>query len=219
MNDQLFLKFPNYQTYEKENFYVSESNKKAFDFIESWPKWIRKIVNIYGPIGSGKTHLSSILKNKTTFYKINASDLNEESFLISKTKELLILENLNENIQENILFSLWNTAIQDNKYILITSEKPINFYKFKLKDLKSRIDSTLSIGIELPSDDLIGVIIAKNFSDKQIKIEKKHIEFIIKRIDRSYEKITQFISTLDKYSLKKGSPFGLKLIKEVLKMI
>jgi len=219
MNDQLFLKFPSYQTYEKENFYVSESNQKAFNFVETWPKWIRKIVNIYGPSGSGKTHLSSILKNKTTFYETNAKDLSEESFLKYKTKELLILENLNENIPEKILFSLWNTAIQDNKYVLITSKKPINFYKFNLKDLKSRINSTLSIGIELPSDDLISVIIAKNFSDKQIKIEKKHIEFIIKRIDRSYEKITQFISTLDKYSLKKGSPFGLKLIKEVLKMI
>ena len=58
-----------------------------------------------------------------------------------------------------------------------------------------------------------------NFSDKQIKVEKKHIDYIIKRIDRSYEKISQFILTLDKYSLKKGTPFSLKLIKEVLKMI
>ena len=59
----------------------------------------------------------------------------------------------------------------------------------------------------------------KNFSDRQIKVEKKHIDYIIKRIDRSYEKISQFILVLDKYSLKKGAPFGLKMIKEVLKMI
>jgi chromosomal replication initiation ATPase DnaA len=75
------------------------------------------------------------------------------------------------------------------------------------------------IGINLPSDDLISVILAKNFSDKQIKVEKKHIDYIIKRIDRSYEKISQFISILDKHSLKKNNPFNLKLIKEVLKMI
>ena len=75
------------------------------------------------------------------------------------------------------------------------------------------------MGINLPSDDLISVILAKNFSDKQIKVEKKHIDYIIKRIDRSYEKISQFISILDKYSLKKGNPYSLKLIKEELKMI
>jgi chromosomal replication initiation ATPase DnaA len=88
-----------------------------------------------------------------------------------------------------------------------------------LPDLKSRANSSIIIGINLPSDDLISVILAKNFSDKQIKIEKKHIDYIIKRIDRSYEKISQFILTLDKYSLKKRKPFSLKLIKEVLKMM
>ena len=114
---------------------------------------------------------------------------------------------------------MWNIALQDNKYLLITSSKPINSYKFKLADLNSRLRSIVTIGVKLPSDDLIGVILTKNFSDKQIKVEKKHIEYIIKRIDRSYEKISQFILTLDKYSLKKGSPFSLKLIKEVLKMM
>ena len=88
-----------------------------------------------------------------------------------------------------------------------------------MTDLKSRVRSCISVGIKLPSDDLISVMLAKNFSDRQVQVEKKHIEYIIKRIDRSYEKISSFISVLDKYSLKKGSPFSLKLIKEVLKMI
>ena len=109
-----------------------------------------------------------------------------------KIKEALVVENLNEKIPENILFSICNAALQDNKYILITSIKPLNSYKFKLPDLKSRIDSGAFIGINLPSDDLISVII---------------------------EKIAQFISTLEKYSLKKGSSFNFKLIKEVINMI
>ena len=215
MNDQLILKFPKNLVFKKEDYYVSQSNQEAYDFIVSWPKWIKRIVNIYGPTGSGKTHLASILKNKTRCMQIESKDLKDKIFLEFKTKEALILENLDEKISEKLLFSLWNHALQDNKYLLIPSKKPISLYKFKLKDLKSRV----SIGIKLPDDDLISVIIAKNFSDKQIKVEKKHIDYIIKRIDRSYEKISQFILTLDKYSLKKGTPFSLKLIKEVLKMI
>ena len=219
MSDQLILKFPTHQAYKKEDFYVSPSNQEAYDFINSWPKWIKRIINIFGPVGSGKTHLASILKNKTTFLQVDSSKLNQKTFLKFKTKEALIIENLDEKISEKLLFSLWNSALQDNKYLLITSKQPINSYKFKLQDLVSRVNSSLIIGIKLPSDDLISVILAKNFSDKQIKVEKKHIDYIIKRIDRSYEKISQFILTLDKYSLKKGSPFSLKLIKEVLKMI
>ena len=219
MNDQLILKFPTHRAYKKEDFYVSPSNQEAYDFINNWPKWIKRIINIFGPSGSGKSHLASILKNKTSCLKIDSSEINEKIFLKFKTKEALIIENLNEKVSEELLFSLWNLTLQDNKYLLITSIKPISSYKFKLRDLISRVKSSLAIGIDLPGDDLISVILAKNFSDKQIKVEKKHIDYIIKRIDRSYEKISQFILTLDKYSLKKGSPFSLKLIKEVLKMI
>ena len=219
MNDQLILKFPSHQAYKKEDFYVSPSNQEAYDFINSWPKWIKRIINIFGPPGSGKSHLTSILKSKTSCLQINSDELNEKIFLKFKTKEALIIENLDEKISEKLLFSLWNVALQDNKYLLITSRKKISSYKFNLRDLISRVNSSLIIGINLPSDDLISVILAKNFSDKQIKVEKKHIDYIIKRIDRSYEKISQFILTLDEYSLKKGNPFSLKLIKEVLKMI
>jgi len=219
MNDQLIFKFPTSHVYLKEDFYVSSSNQEAYDFINSWPKWIKRIVNIFGPQGSGKTHLASILKNKTSALEIQSEDLEDKTLFKFKTKEALILENVNENVNENLLFSLWNLALQDNKYLLITSSKPIQSYNFKLPDLQSRASSCVIIGINLPDDDLISVILAKNFSDKQIKVEKKHIDYIIKRIDRSYEKISQFILTLDKYSLKKGSPFGLKLIKEVLNMI
>ena len=219
MTDQLILKFPTNNVYLKEDFYVSSSNQEAYEFINNWPKWIKRIVNIFGPSGSGKTHLASILKNKTTTLKIESNELNDKIFFEFKINEALIIENLNEKVSEDLLFSLWNVALQDNKYLLITSTKPISAYKFKLPDLKSRASSSLIIGISLPGDDLISVILAKNFSDKQIKVEKKHIDYIIKRIDRSYEKISQFISILDKYSLKKGNPFSLKLIKEVLKMI
>ena len=219
MSDQLILKFPEHRAYKREDFYVSPSNQEAYDFINNWPKWIKRIVNIFGPSGSGKSHLSSILKTKTKCLEILANELNENIIFEFKTKEVLIIENFNEKISEELLFSLWNIALQDNKYFLINSIKPISSYKFKLPDLTSRVKSSLNIGIKLPSDDLISAIIAKNFSDKQIAVEEKHIDYIIKRIDRSYEKILQFILILDRYSLKKGSPFRLKLIKEVLKMI
>ena len=165
MTDQLILKFPIENAYLKEDYYVSSSNQEAYDFINSWPKWIKRIANIFGPTGSGKTHLASMLKKKTSTLYTTADALNDKIFFEFKTKEALIIENLDEKVSENLLFSLWNTALQDNKYILITSNKPIDNYNFKLPDLKSRAKSSINIGIKLPSDDLISVIIAKNFSE------------------------------------------------------
>ena len=103
MNDQLILKFPSKKHILKEDFYVSAGNQKAYDFINSWPKWIKRIVNIFGPSGSGKTHLASILKNKTTCLINSINKLNDKIFLKFKTKEALIIENLNEKISEKLI--------------------------------------------------------------------------------------------------------------------
>ena len=96
MNDQLILNFPIIKNYSKEDFYVSASNKEAYDFIVSWPKWVKRIVNIFGPQGSGKTHISSILKKKTSVLEIESSLIDDKIFNKFKTKELLIIKNIDE---------------------------------------------------------------------------------------------------------------------------
>ena len=94
MTDQLILKFPSKKAYLKDDFYVSSSNQEAYDFVNSWPKWIKRIINIFGPSGSGKTHIITILKSKTTVLEIDASKLNDKIFFQFKTKEVLILDQL-----------------------------------------------------------------------------------------------------------------------------
>jgi chromosomal replication initiation ATPase DnaA len=59
-------------------------------------------------------------------------------------------------------------------------------------------------------------LILKNLSDRQISIDEKLINFIIKRIDRSYGNISNFIYKIDELSLKKRKPIDFKLIREVL---
>ena len=56
----------------------------------------------------------------------------------------------------------------------------------------------------------------KTLSDRQILIDKKIIDFIIKRVDRSYGKIFEFIYKIDELSLKKKRPIDFKIIKEIL---
>ena len=88
--------------------------------------------------------------------------------------------------------------------------------QFKLKDLKSRSSNFLLLNIEKPDDELIFALILKNLSDRQISIEKKLIDYVIKRIDRSYSKIFDFIYKIDEISLKKKKSIDLKIIKEAL---
>ena len=62
--NQLVFKFPFKTKYFEQDYYVSSNNFSAYKLIESWPNWPDKWVNIFGPNGCGKTHLSNILKKK-----------------------------------------------------------------------------------------------------------------------------------------------------------
>ncbi len=115
-----------------------------------------------------------------------------------------------------MLYSLLNIIDLENKYIIVTSNIPIVDIEFSLNDLKSRTKNFILQNIEKPDDNLIFALILKNLSDRQISIDKKLIEFIIKRIHRSYSKIFDFIYKVDELSLKKKKPINLKIIKEVL---
>ena len=218
MNDlnQLILDFDYDQNFKDQDFYVSKSNEFAFKLLNSWPKWEKNFVNLIGERFSGKTHLVNIFLHKFKGIKIEANEINNEFLKKIKVFENIIIENFNDKIDENLLFTLLNIVDQDNKYLILSSKKPIVDYSFKLNDLNSRSKNFLLCNIEKPEDDLMFALILKNLSDRQISIDKKLVDYIIKRIDRSYGKIFDFIYKIDKISLKRKKPIDFKIIKEAL---
>ena len=214
--NQLILNFDYEQNFKDQDFYVSRSNEFAFKLLNSWPKWEKNFVNLIGENFSGKTHLVNIFLYKFKGIKIEASEINNEFLKKIKIFENIIIENLNDKVDENLFFTLLNIIDQDNKYLILTSEISIDDYSFKLNDLNSRSKNFLLCNIEKPGDDLIFALILKNLSDRQISIDKKLIDFIIKRIDRSYGKISDFIYKIDEISLKRKKPIDFKIIKEAL---
>jgi chromosomal replication initiation ATPase DnaA len=214
--DQLLLEFSFNKDYISNDYYVSSNNKESFNIINSWPNWVNKILNIHGEKFSGKSHLTSILEKKTSCLKVFSKDFSDKIISNFKSKQILIIEDFDQNIPEKLLYTIMNIIDQENKYLLITSLKPINKYIFKLPDLISRLDNCLVAGQGQPNDDLIYALLIKNLSDKQIIIDKKLINYIIKKIDRSYEKIFLFIHKIDRLSLQKGKPINLKSINEAL---
>ena len=214
---QLVFKFPFKTKYYEQDYYVSSNNFSVYRLIESWPNWSGKWVNIFGPKGCGKTHLSNILKKKINSTLIlKPKDINNEKILTFAKLECLIIDNYENNIEEKLFYSILNQSKQLDNYVVINSILPIKDNIFELDDLKSRAKSFLNLGIELPTDDLLRVIISKSFSDKQIDITPKVSEFIIKNIERSYEKVFKFIKEIDDLSLSSGKSININLIKKVL---
>jgi chromosomal replication initiation ATPase DnaA len=214
--NQLIIKFDYEQNFKDDDFYVSNSNRHIFSLLDQWPKWEKNFLNISGEKFSGKTHLVNIFIKKFKGIKLNAKSFSNEDLKRIKTYQNIILEDIDENIDEKLIYSLFNIIDLDNKYIIVTSDIPIVNINFSLIDLKSRSKNFLLQNIEKPDDELMFALILKNMSDRQISIDKKLIDFIIKRVDRSYGKIFDFIYKIDELSLKKKKPIDFKIIREIL---
>jgi len=214
--DQLLLNFKFRKNYDKNDFFVSSSNFYAFTLIDTWPNWEKNIINICGERYCGKTHLAEIFIKKNKGKLINLKAENIKNLNELRLFENIVIDNIDKNIDENYIFTLFNFVDQNNKYLLINSEKPINEINFDLEDLNSRAKNCLIAKIDKPDDELIKVLLSKSFSDRQIIINNKLIDFIAKRIARSYGKIFEFIYKIDEMSLKKKKSIDLKIIKNVL---
>ncbi len=214
---QLVFKFPFKKKYYEQDFYVSSNNFSAYKLIEGWPNWPGKWINVYGTKGSGKTHLSKILEKKIgKILIINENQITNKTLETINELECLIIDNFKNNINQNLLYSIFNQSKQLENYIVINSTIPINRIGISLKDLKSRINSFVYVGIELPTDELLMVIISKYFSDKQIAPNPKITEYIIKNVERSYEKMFKLLKDVDDLSLSTGKSININLIKKAL---
>jgi len=215
-HNQKIIKFDYEKNFKDDDFYVSKSNEHIFNLLKKWPKWEKNFLNIIGENFSGKTHLINIFLKKFKGVKLEASLLNNDNLKEIKIYQNIVLENFNKDIDEKLIYTLLNIIDQDNKYLIVTSVEPIVNIDFVLADLRSRTKNFLLQNIEKPDDDLMFALILKNLSDRQISLEKKLINYIIKRIDRSYGKIFDFIYKIDELSLRKKKSIDFKIIKEVL---
>ena len=214
--NQLILGFDFEQNFKNLDFYVSKSNIHVFNIVIDWSKRNEKFLNIIGDKFSGKSHLINIFLEKNKGLKIIANDLDEKLLKKTKLYDNVILEDLTTKINENLFYTLINIVESENKQLIITSQIPVVNMNFNLSDINSRSKNFLLTKIENPDDDLMFALILKNLSDRQISIDKKLIDYIIKRIDRSYSKISDFIYKIDLISLKNKKSIDFKIIKEAL---
>ncbi len=215
LRQQLF-NFEFNKSFNSNDFFVSESNFYAYNLLLSWPNWEKKIINIHGERYSGKTHLIEIFLEKNKGLIIDINKLKNYDLEKLRFNQNIIIDNISEKLDESLFYSLIDTIDKYNKFLILTSNKSINDLNIKLKDLKSRLKNCLFAEIQRPDDILIQALITKNLADYQITLDSKLIDYISKRITRSYSKIREFVCTIDEISLKKKKPINMKIIKEIL---
>ena len=190
------------------NFFVNKTNFYAFNALINNDT---KLSFLYGPKKSGKSYLSKIWLKKN-----NAIEYNNNYETILNIHDNILIDNLIFYDQEKI-FHIVNNCILNNSKVLITSDNKINEIKFKFKDLSSRLKTFSNLEINQPNDEMLLAILTKLLVERQFIIKSNEIfEYIIRRVDRTYQGINDIVKKLDILSLEKKRQLTIPLIKEIL---
>ena len=198
----------NYQfndNFNEFNFFVNKTNFYAFNILINNKN---QSSFLYGPNKCGKSFLSQIWLKKNDAIQLNSNI----EFPIQNKKNLLIDDIL--SFKEETVFHLVNNCILNNLKILITSNSKINDITFKFNDLTSRLRTFTYLEINQPNDEMLLTILTKLLIDKQFIIKSHDIfDYILRRVDRSYEGINKIVNKLDILSLEKKRQLTITLIK------
>ena len=222
---QIPLDFEHQPQYGAGDFVCGKANEQAHKWISEWPEWPEnmRMLNIFGPAASGKTHLSFLLPQLLVIRVPEQLDawMVDEFYEKIEDKEtgpyIFVCECDEAGMQSDMhaFFNLFNQIKQSHHFLIFFSREPIAHYDIELPDLRSRLRSVLAQQIYLPDDALLEAVLAKLAADKQIILSQDIIKLIVSRSERSFDAIKEILAALDKLGLAEQKPISKHLVRQL----
>ena len=219
--DVLNFKFEN-----KKDFYVTSKNSLAFELIQKWPNWNNQFFFLYGPTKCGKTTICKIWQKKSNAILLNKKKI-EQFFNNTYQKDFNIQNNwildnvdmfLKKNNGEKLLNFINIMKEKKKSFFLMTSKVPPRQLSTKINDLLSRVLDSLVVQVHQPDNLLLAKIIKKYLEEREIVIEKKKIDYLTNRIERSYQFAIKIAKKIDSESLESHSNISFSFLKRILEI-
>jgi chromosomal replication initiation ATPase DnaA len=216
---QLALDLPSLTSFSREDFLVSPSNETAYGFIERWPDWPARRALLIGPTGSGKSHLAAIWSECAAAVTLQASLLTDDIVPELVARKAVVIEDARAGIDETALFHLLNLIGEAGASLLVTAHETPDHWGLMLPDLISRLRAMTVLTIATPDDDLFRMLLVKLFLDRQLIVDTSMVDFLVKRIERSFDSARQVVAVLDREGLSRGRRITRALAAELLKEV
>lgn len=213
---QIPFDIPVREAFEAEDYLVTKSNEAAVNWIDCWPDWGNSHCTIlYGTAGCGKTHLSHVWQHKT-----GASPVNLENVVFHQVSPCLIIDNVDILLEtpamQERLFHLYNGQKENGGSLLLTAGKHPGHWPPGLPDLRSRMLASMAIEIGPPDDELLAAVIIKQFMDRQINVPLEVVNYLIPRMERSFEAARNMVIKIDNLALVLKRKITVPLVRNLL---
>jgi len=191
--------------YGRDTFVSGRSNSAALRLIESWPDWPSTLVLVYGPTGSGKTHLAHVWAERAGARLLDGAGLGISTLPDIRPGGALAIEDVNAGtIPEAALFHVMNRVKELGAWLLLTAREPADTWRIGLPDLRSRLRVATPAALGAPDDELLRKVLVKLFADRQLVIDKPVLDYLIVRMERSLSFAGALVRALDDAALAAG---------------
>lgn len=212
---QLALDLPHRAAFGRGDFLVAPSNEAAVAWIDRWPGWPAPGLALYGPAGSGKSHLAAVWQARSGAAVLSPGALATRI----ETRSCVYEEgeaHLADRDAAEALFHLYNRIAAGGGHILLVGRTPPARWPVALADLRSRLNALPAAEIKGPDDAMLAGLFAKLFRDRQLVVPGEVILYIVQRIERSCAAVSRAVEALDRVSLAERRPITLPLARAAL---
>lgn len=201
---QLVFDLPHLDAFEAEDFLISRCNEAAVNLINQWPDWPGHAVVLSGPAGSGKSHLVSVWRQRSSADAISMLDVTPAAIERFQQSGKLAIEDVAEGYApdtERLIFHLLNQARESKGQILLTCRQPPGELGISLPDLRSRLRALPVAEIQPIDDALLAGLLIKLFSDRQLGIDPGVIKYLTRHMERSAQAARSIVERIDRLAL------------------
>jgi len=193
--DQLLLNIHPPSIKSIENFVIGD-NFEAISVIKKFTTDKNlQFFYLWGVQGSGKSHLSSVVKKNN----------------------ILVIEDIESmnDIEQIEAFSIFNNCKENGKKLFITGSNSPNNMGLR-SELASRLSWGLVYQIKALSDNEKKLALLNHSKQKGMSSNVKVIDYCMKNLKRDLHYLIATLDALDSWSLKTKKPMTIPLLKKLL---
>jgi chromosomal replication initiation ATPase DnaA len=212
---QLPIDLPHRPALGRADFLVSDCNTAALGWIERWPQWPARALVLYGPPGSGKSHLAELWRARSGGVLIAGEELARSDPIELASRRAVALDDAGR-APERALLHLYNCIVEAGASLLVVAREAPASWPIALPDLASRLRAAPTVAIAPPDDALLAAVLVKHFADRQVRVAPGVIGFLLRRMERSFATAGALAERLDRLALGAGRPITVALARRVL---